>query len=106
MKLSVIKKFEAGVPHVSIATSDFTPDEQKRISAFGSPIISVTPNLVFYNGGFVSDVPVHTLNNKFKFANEKLADDFVNRIRNEIKEKMAALRAREDSFSGEKTYDL
>lgn len=106
MILKIDKKIEGGSYRVEIAALSFTPEEQQKITTFGSPLISIAPKNFFNGNTFLTSLPIHIINHSFTFNDEAIADKFVIDIKQRIKDGMNELRSKKDGFTEEKEYEL
>src|SRR3989338_9041156 len=106
MKLVIDQRLDGGVYKVKIAVSDFTASEQEKISKFGSPIISVSPQHIWTGRENIRTLPIHALGHTFTFDDEEKADKFVADMQTRIKDAIETLRSKEDKFTDRKEYEL
>ncbi len=106
MKLKIDKKIEGGVYIVYVLVSEFSQDEQEQMKRFGPPWVSVHPNKVLFRRTSVDKIPIDVINHQFRFGEEDAANEFVEEMKNRIKEAMEALREKKDNFTKEEEYEF
>jgi hypothetical protein len=100
MKVIVNRRLASGLYWLDFAVSDYTPEELKKMESFGVPTLDI---LFGPNPGQRQPVklPMTQLSQQHKvnFPTAKEATEYEQRVVNQIRSLMQALRERKDDYS-------
>ena len=99
MRLKVKKLLRGGEYFVSFGNVDFTSEETERIEKFGMP------NVDFSQDGLGAR-KLNEIDLSLKGQSEEDAEQLVNSIRQNIRDKLSELMAKVDNFTGEEVIEL
>ena len=99
MRLKVKKLLRGGEYFVSFENVDFTSEETERIEKFGMP------NVDFSQDGLGAR-KLNEIDLSLKGQSEEDAEQLVNSIRQNIRDKLSELMAKVDNFTGEEVIEL
>ena len=99
MRLKVKKLLRGGEYFVSFENVDFTSEETERIEKFGMP------NVDFSQDGLGAR-KLSEIDLSLKGQSEEDAEQLVDSIRQNIRDKLSELMAKVDSFTGEEVIEL
>jgi hypothetical protein len=107
MKLKVNRKLSSGKYLVDFTAADFTPDEISKMESFGVPSIDIQ----FLNSGgarAAARIGITALSPQYKasFNVEEEANAYQEKVVNQVREVMKALRERKDNFSSNQEVDV
>ena len=99
MRLKVKKLLRGGEYFVSFENVDFTAEETERVEKFGMP------NVDFSQDGLGAR-KLNEIDLSLKGQSEEDAEQLVNSIRQNIRDKLSELMAKVDNFTGEEVIEL
>ncbi len=106
MKVRIDKRVEGGKYFVDVSVLELSNEEREKIRKFGSPLVSMEPQRVWYDSHFTFNLPLHDINQSFGFENQALADTFAEKLRERILQALNSLRNKQDTFSSSEAYEL
>ena len=99
MRLKVKKLLRGGEYFVSFENVDFTQEETERIEKFGMP------NVDFSQDGLGAR-KLNEIDLSLKGQSEEDAEQLIDSIRQNIRDKLSELMAKVDNFTGEEVIEL
>ena len=99
MRLKVKKLLRGGEYFVSFENVDFTQEETERIEKFGMP------NVDFSQDGLGAR-KLNEIDLSLKGQSEEDAEQLIDSIRQNVRDKLSELMAKVDNFTGEEVIEL
>jgi len=99
MRLKVKKLLRGGEYFVSFENVDFTAEETERIEKFGMPAVD------FSQDGLGAR-KLNEIDLSLKGQSEEDAEELINSIRQNIRDKLSELMAKVDNFTGDEVIEL
>jgi hypothetical protein len=99
MKLKIKKSLVRGEYHINFQTVGFNEEETERINKFGPPKID-------FSSDGLGEHDIERLDVSFKADTQEEAEEMMEKVQNQMKEKMSDLLSRLDTFSGEDVVEI
>jgi len=104
MKVAISKEVKDGSYLVRISVQELSEEEREKILKFGAPDIDVQANNL--RGDWISNLPLHKIDEIFSFDSEEEADIFATEIKNKMTHALNDLRSLKDNFSSADVHEL
>ncbi len=99
MKLKIKKSLVRGEYHLNFQTVGFNEEETEKINKFGPPKID-------FSSDGLDEQDLERLDISLKADAQQKAEEIMEKVQNQIKEKMSELLSRLDTFSGEEVVEI
>lgn len=106
MKFSFNKEVRKGSYFVKISLTELSQSEKDKIIKFGAPSIDLSPEQYYDGRRHHHELPLSILDHNFAFDTEDEANDFLESMKNRIKDAVDNLNSLEDNFTKEEEHEF
>jgi len=99
MKLKIKKSLVRGEYHINFQTVGFNEEETEKINKFGPPRID-------FSSDGMDEHDIEKLEISLTADSQQQAEEMIEKVQNQIREKMSELLSKLDTFSGEDVVEI